>query len=39
MDGQTFYKLIGQEQPVIRVANPRVGSGELNLKEVGQHAD
>ncbi len=39
MDGQTFYKLIGQDQPVIRVANPRVAVGELNLKEVSQHAD
>ena len=25
MDGQTFYKLIGQEQPAIRVADARVG--------------
>ena len=24
MDGQTFYKLIGREQPAIRVANPEV---------------
>ena len=39
MDGQTFYKLIGQEQPVIRVADPGVVDGELNLKEVNQHAD
>jgi cell division protease FtsH len=39
MDGQTFYKLIGQEQPAIRVADPDVIDGELNLKEVNQHAD
>jgi cell division protease FtsH len=39
MDGQTFYKLIGREQPAIRVADPGVVAGELNLKEVNQHAD
>jgi hypothetical protein len=39
MDGQTFYKLIGQEQPAIRVADARVGAAELNLKQVSQHAD
>ncbi len=39
MDGQTFYRLIGREQPVIRVTDPGVVEGELNLKEVNQHAD
>ena len=39
MDGQTFYKLIGQEQPAIRVADPGIVDSELNLKEVNQHAD
>jgi len=34
MDGQTFYKLIGREQPAIRVADPGVVAGKLNLKEV-----
>ncbi len=38
MDGQTFYKLIGREQPAIRVARPAVVADELNLKEVNQHA-
>jgi cell division protease FtsH len=39
MDGQTFYKLIGQEQPAIRVADAGIVDSELNLKEVNQHAD
>jgi cell division protease FtsH len=39
MDGQTFYKLIGREQPAIRVARPGAVAEELNLKEVNQHAD
>jgi cell division protease FtsH len=39
IDGQTFYKLIGREQPAIRIADPGVVAGELNLKEVNQHAD
>jgi cell division protease FtsH len=39
MDGQTFYKLIGQEQPAIRVADPGTVDNELTLKEVNQHAD
>jgi cell division protease FtsH len=34
MDGQTFYKLIGLEQPAIRVPDPGVVAGKLNLKEV-----
>src|ERR1700726_3557372 len=29
MDGQTFYKLIGQEQPAIRVADPGIVDSEL----------
>jgi cell division protease FtsH len=39
MDGQTFYKLIGQEQPAIPVTDPVMVAGELNLKEVNQNAD
>jgi cell division protease FtsH len=39
MDGQTFYKLIGREQPAIRVADPGSVAGELNLKKANQHAD
>jgi cell division protease FtsH len=39
MDGRTFYKLIGREQPAIRVADPGAVAEELNLKEVSQHAD
>jgi cell division protease FtsH len=39
MDGQTFYKLIGQEQPAIRVAEAGIIAEELKLKEVNQHAD
>jgi ATP-dependent Zn protease len=39
MDGQTFYKLIGQEQPAIPDADPGIVDSELNLKEVNQHAD
>ena len=34
MDGQTFYKLIGREQPAIRVPDRGVVAGKLNLKEV-----
>jgi cell division protease FtsH len=34
MDGQTFYKLIGREQPVIRVPEPGVVAAKLDLKEV-----
>jgi cell division protease FtsH len=39
MDGQTFYQLIGREQPAIRVADPGSVAGELSLKEANQHAD
>jgi cell division protease FtsH len=39
MDGRTFYKLIGREQPTIRVADAGAVAEELNLKEVNQHAD
>jgi cell division protease FtsH len=39
MDGQTFYKLIGQEQPALPAAEPVAVAGELNLKEVNQNAD
>jgi cell division protease FtsH len=39
MDGQTFYKLIGREQPAIPVADPGSVAGELSLKEANQHAD
>ncbi len=39
MDGRTFYRLIGREQPAIRVADPGAVAEELNLKEVNQHAD
>ena len=39
MDGQTFYRLIGQEQPALPVAEPVGVAGELNLKEVNQNAD
>jgi cell division protease FtsH len=38
MDGQTFYKLIGREQPAIRIKERGVVAEELNLKEVNQHA-
>src|SRR5580704_17850791 len=34
IDGRTFYKLIGLEQPAIRVPDPGVVAGKLNLKEV-----
>jgi cell division protease FtsH len=39
MDGQTFYKLIGQEQPALPAAEPVAAAAELNLKEVNQNAD
>jgi cell division protease FtsH len=39
MDGQTFYRLIGREQPAIPVADPGSVAGELSLKEANQHAD
>jgi cell division protease FtsH len=39
MDGQTFYKLIGQEQPALPAPEPVAVAGELNLKEVNQNAD
>src|SRR6202047_1557321 len=39
MDGQTFYKLIGREQPATPVADPGSVAGELSLKEANQHAD
>ncbi len=39
IDGPTFYKLIGREQPTIRAAEPEVAAGELTLKKMNQHAD
>jgi cell division protease FtsH len=33
MDGQTFYKLIGLEQPAIRIAEPPAVAGEMPLKK------
>jgi cell division protease FtsH len=32
MDGQTFYQLLGREQPAIRLADPKVAA-ELNLRK------
>jgi cell division protease FtsH len=36
IDGETFYKLVGREEPAIGVGNPEVAAGVL--KEVNQHA-
>ncbi len=39
MDGKTFYRLIGREQPNIPVTEPGTIVDDLNLEEVKQHAD
>jgi cell division protease FtsH len=39
IDGQTFYKLLGRDQPAIRLANPAVVASASNFKEVNQHGD
>jgi cell division protease FtsH len=39
MDGKTFYRLIGREQPKIPVTEPGTIVDDLNLEEVKQHAD
>jgi cell division protease FtsH len=38
MDGQTFYRLIGLDQPAIRIAEPRAVVSETPITEVNQHA-
>src|ERR1700686_1856724 len=39
MDGKTFYRLIGREQPNMPVTEPGTIVDDLNLEEVKQHAD
>jgi len=39
IDGETFYRMIGREQPSLRVAAPAVAVRGSNPKETNQHAD
>jgi cell division protease FtsH len=39
IDGETFYRILGREQPSIRIARPAVAALESDLEEVNQHAD